>query len=70
MRTKIYLSVVTLILLTSCNAIDDLLTFTIDNQTTFKISSGFPIGTAFSVPQMYLPILVLLLKTTILRQTW
>lgn len=50
MKTKIYLSVVTLMLLiTSCNAIDDLLTFTIDNQTTFKISSGFPIGTAFSV---------------------
>jgi hypothetical protein len=28
-------------LITSCNAIDDLLTSTIDNQTTFKISSGF-----------------------------
>ena len=50
MKTKIYLSVITLVLLiTSCNAIDDLLTFTIDNQTTFKISSGFPIGTAFNV---------------------
>jgi hypothetical protein len=48
MRTKIYLSVVTLILLiTSCNAIDDLLTFTIDNQTTFVAVDS--IGTAFSV---------------------
>ncbi|MDI5949281.1 hypothetical protein QLS91_01140 [Flavobacterium sp. LB2P84] len=50
MRTKIYLSIVTVIvLITSCNVIDDLLTFTIDNQTTFKIESGFPLGTAFNV---------------------
>jgi hypothetical protein len=50
MRTKIYLSIVTIIvLITSCNVIDDLLTFTIDNQTTFKIESGFPLGTAFNV---------------------
>jgi hypothetical protein len=50
MRTKIYLSIVTMLLLiTSCNVIDDLLTFSIDNQTTFKIESGFPLGTAFNV---------------------
>ncbi|MFV8367346.1 hypothetical protein [Flavobacterium sp. XS1P27] len=50
MRTKIYLSIVTVVLLiTSCNVIDDLLTFSIDNQTTFKIESGFPLGTAFNV---------------------
>jgi hypothetical protein len=50
MRTKIYLSIATVIvLITSCNVIDDLLTFTIDNQTTFKIESGFPLGTAFNV---------------------
>ena len=50
MRTKIYLSIVTvLLLITSCNVIDDLLTFSIDNQTTFKIESGFPLGTAFNV---------------------
>ena len=50
MRTKIYLSIVTVMLLiTSCNVIDDLLTFTIDTQTTFKIASGFPIGTAINV---------------------
>jgi hypothetical protein len=50
MRTKIYVSIVTvLLLITSCNVIDDLLTFSIDNQTTFKIESGFPLGTAFNV---------------------
>jgi hypothetical protein len=50
MKTKIYLSVVALMLLIiSCNVIDDLLTFTIDTQTTFKIASGFPIGTAINV---------------------
>jgi hypothetical protein len=50
MKTKIYLPILTFIfLITSCNVIDDLLTFSIDNQTTFKIASGFPLGTAFSV---------------------
>ncbi|MBU0940391.1 MAG: hypothetical protein KKD36_03025 [Bacteroidetes bacterium] len=50
MKTKFSLSIVTLILIfSSCNIIDDLLTFSVDNQTTFKIASGFPIGTAFSV---------------------
>lgn len=38
-----------MLLITSCNVIDDLLTFSIDNQTTFKIESGFPLGTAFNV---------------------
>ena len=50
MTTKIYLALVTLLLLiASCNVVDDLLTFSIDNQTTFKIESGFPLGTAFNV---------------------
>ena len=50
MRTRIYLSIVTILLLiTSCNVIDDLLTFSIDNQTTFTIESGFPLGTAFDI---------------------
>ena len=50
MRTRIYSSIVTvLLLITSCNVIDDLLTFSIDNHTTFKIESGFPLGTAFNV---------------------
>ncbi|MBC5841129.1 hypothetical protein H8R23_06900 [Flavobacterium sp. F-380] len=50
MKTKFSLSIVILILIfSSCNIIDDLLTFSVDNQTTFKIASGFPIGTAFSV---------------------
>lgn len=50
MKTKIYLPFFILTLfLSSCNVIDDLLTFSVDNQTTFKIASGFPLGTAFSV---------------------
>ncbi|MDG2432127.1 hypothetical protein [Flavobacterium sp.] len=50
MKTKIYLPLILLTLfLSSCNVIDDLLTFSVDNQTTFKIASGFPLGTAFSV---------------------
>ncbi|TDE28901.1 MULTISPECIES: hypothetical protein [Flavobacterium] len=50
MKTKIYVSIITLlILITSCNVIDDLLTFSIDNQTSFKIESGFPLGTAHNL---------------------
>jgi hypothetical protein len=50
MKTKIYLTILTFILFaSSCNIIDNLLTFSVDNQTTFKIASGFPLGTAFSV---------------------
>ena len=50
MKTNFYLPIITFFfLVSSCNIIDDLLTFTIDNQTTFKIASGFPLGTAFSV---------------------
>ena len=33
----------------SCNEIDKLLTFTITNEATFKISTGFPINTPFEV---------------------
>jgi hypothetical protein len=44
-----YLIYFDFIFLSSCNIIDDLLTFSVDNQTTFKIASGFPLGTAFSV---------------------
>ncbi|RKS14903.1 hypothetical protein [Flavobacterium sp. 120] len=50
MRTKIYASIVTVaLLITSCNVVDDLLTFTIDNQTSFKIESGFPLNLATEV---------------------
>lgn len=34
------------ILIASCNVIDDLLTFSIDNQVTVAIPSGFPVNTA------------------------
>lgn len=37
------------LLITSCNVVDDLLTFTIDNQTSFKIESGFPLNLATEV---------------------
>jgi hypothetical protein len=33
----------------SCNVIDDLLTFSIDNQTTVTIPSGFPVNTALEL---------------------
>lgn len=33
----------------SCNTIDDLLSFTIDNKTTINIKSSFPIGSPFEV---------------------
>lgn len=50
MRTKIYASIVTLVLLiTSCTAIDKLLTFSINNQTSFKIESGFPLNLATEI---------------------
>ncbi|RDI50466.1 hypothetical protein [Flavobacterium glaciei] len=50
MKTKIYLSIVAaLLLITSCNVIDDLLTFSLDNQTTVTIPSGFPVNTAFNL---------------------
>lgn len=50
MKTKIYLAAVSIMLLfNSCNVIDDILTFSLDNQTTFRIESGFPVGTAATV---------------------
>jgi hypothetical protein len=50
MKTKIFLPLFTFIFfITSCSVIDDLLTFSVDNQTTFKIESSFPLGTATSI---------------------
>ena len=37
------------VLLISCNVVDDLLTFTINNQTSFKISTGFPLNLASEI---------------------
>ncbi len=50
MKTKISLALAVLLLIvTSCNVIDDLLTFTIDNETNIEIDSAFPIGAAFTI---------------------
>ena len=50
MKTKIYLAIAVLLLIvTSCNVIDDLLTFNIDNETSIQIDSAFPVGTAFTI---------------------
>lgn len=47
MKTKTYALITLLVLfLASCSVIDDLLTFTIDNQTTVTIPSGFPVNFA------------------------
>ena len=50
MKTK-KLAVITsfALLLFSCNVIDKLLTFTIDNETSFKISTGFPLNLATEI---------------------
>lgn len=45
MKIKKFAIITFLVLLTvSCNEVDKLLTFTISNQTTFKIDSSFPIN--------------------------
>lgn len=41
--------VAALLTCSSCSVIDDLLTFSINNQTTFKIESAFPVGPAFNI---------------------
>ncbi|EIA09056.1 hypothetical protein [Flavobacterium frigoris] len=37
------------VLIASCSVIDSLLTFTVSNQTTFKIASGFPLNIASEI---------------------
>jgi hypothetical protein len=50
MKTKISLvTIILLLIATSCNVIDDLLTFNIDNETSIQIDSAFPVGTAFTI---------------------
>ncbi|MBB1194579.1 hypothetical protein DNC80_12985 [Flavobacterium sp. SOK18b] len=50
MKTKTSLIIAVLLLIaTSCNVIDDLLTFNIDNETSIQIDSAFPVGTAFTI---------------------
>lgn len=50
MKTKNYIVVAFFGLIAiSCSVIDDLLTFTIDDETSFTIDSAFPIGALFEV---------------------
>ena len=50
MKTKKFIAVVIFGLIAiSCSVIDDLLTFSIDNQTTVTIPSGFPANVALDV---------------------
>lgn len=50
MKTKTFALITFLSLfLFSCNVVDQLLTFTISNQTSFTISSGFPLNVASEV---------------------
>lgn len=48
-KTFTYIAFLAL-LIVSCNEVDKLLTFTISNQTEFKINSGIPFNTPFEVP--------------------
>jgi len=51
MKTKTLVIVAALSLfITSCSEVDKLLTFTISNQTSFKINSGLPLGSPFEAP--------------------
>lgn len=46
---KITIIVMLSLLVISCSTVDKLLTFTISNQTTFKINSGLPLNSPFEV---------------------
>jgi hypothetical protein len=51
LKKYIYIAIATLSLfIISCSVVDQVLTFTISNQTTFKIPSTFPVGTVFPIP--------------------
>jgi hypothetical protein len=50
MKTKaITILAILVLFIASCSEVDKLLTFTISNQTTFKINSGLPINSPFEV---------------------
>ncbi|HKO75632.1 MAG TPA: hypothetical protein VJU52_00325 [Flavobacterium sp.] len=51
MKTKKFtiLAILALIITASCSEVDKLLTFTISDQTTFKINSGLPFNSPFEV---------------------
>lgn len=51
MKTKILsISLLFFLLLSSCEAIDKLLTFYISDEATFSVNTGFPINSPFEVP--------------------
>jgi hypothetical protein len=51
MKTKaITVLAILALFIVSCSEVDKLLTFTISNQTTFKINSGLPFNSPFDVP--------------------
>lgn len=51
MKTKILIAIATPILfLLSCNEVDKLLTFSVSNQASFTIISGFPINSPIDIP--------------------
>jgi hypothetical protein len=50
MKTKtVTILAILALFIVSCSEVDKLLTFTISNQTTFKINSGLPINSPFEV---------------------
>jgi len=49
MKNLIIIAVLSLFV-TSCSEVDKLLTFTISDQTTFKVNSGLPFNTPFEAP--------------------
>ena len=50
MKTKTYALITLVVLfLASCSVVDQLLTFTVSNQTSFTIPSGFPFNTASEI---------------------
>lgn len=51
MKTRIVIAIVTPILfLLSCNEVDKLLTFSVTNQSSFTIASGFPLNSPIDIP--------------------
>lgn len=49
MKLKLSFLALFTLLLSSCNSIDDLFTFSIDNNATIAIKSSFPVGSPFEV---------------------
>ncbi|MDZ7774906.1 MAG: hypothetical protein U5L09_04460 [Bacteroidales bacterium] len=51
MKKKIFALLITALFFSqSCDEVNDILTFTIENETEFTIENQFPVGTPFNVP--------------------